>query len=367
MKHFKKTIFVASMIPLMLVSASCSANKVTNYADESNWAFKTTSNKSDYDLIFFFGTSVMEPTQDNGVGDISESMKQSGLENYNTVGSQLSFVKSNAGNVHKANVYIPMYRQMALNYALKNYNKHNNIIDDIRSKEPAIDLKASLDYYFTNYNKNAARPFIVAGHSQGGASLQVMLEDYFIGGDHKSYLKNCVAMYSIGYGVSKKWFDGLDKKIDGEDVIHFATGELDTHCVISWNTEGPGATESSILLPDEKNDTYIINPLNWKTDETYAGKDKNLGSLVSNPNYDPNDPFSPKRIISTKEEDLFDAQINLERGSIISNEPNSGTYVYIPPFGAIWGGKSLHCSDGPGFYVNTGRNLGDRLDAWFKK
>lgn len=368
MKSLKKTFLIVGMLPVMLLSTSCSnSSGAIDYSNESNWALKKTVTNSKYDLFFFFGTSVNYPTQDNGVGDVSESMKASGLENYATVGSQLSFVKSNAGNVYKANIYVPMYRQMALFYALDNYSLHNDIINEIRNKEPGVDLKASLDYYFENYNKNAERPFVIAGHSQGSASLQVMLEDYFIKGGHKEYLKNCVAMYSTGYGVSKKWFDGLDKKLDGKELIHFATGATDTNCLISWNTEGPGATENNFLLSDEKNDTYVINPLNWKTDATYASRDESLGTLINNPNYSETDPYSPRYVISTEDSDLFDAQIDLERGSVVCSEPNIGTYVNIPPYGAIWGGKSLHVYDGRAFYSNMGRNLGDRLDSWFKK
>jgi len=175
----------------------------------------------------------MKPTKDNGVGDISDSMKTNGIKNYTSMGSQLTEVISGKGNAYCANIYVPMYRQIALYYALDNYTKHNDIINEIRTKEPYIDLKAMLDYYFTNCNKNAERPFVLAGHSHGSAALQVVFEDYFIKGGHKSYLKNCVAAYSTGYGVSKKWFDGLDKKLDDQTTFHFATGAQDTNCMIS--------------------------------------------------------------------------------------------------------------------------------------
>lgn len=367
MKFFNKTFLAICVLPAMLLSTSCSGTAVTDYSNDSNWALKKITNRAKYDLVFFVGTSVNDPTQENGVGAISETMKATGLSNFVGTGAQLSLVKSDAGNTYVANTFVPLYRQMALFYALDNCTMHNDLINEIRNKEPGVDLKAFLDYYFSNYNKNAARPFVLAGHSQGSASLQVMLEDYFIKGGHKSYLKNCVAMYSTGYGVSKKWFDGLDKTLDGKEILHFATGATDTNCMISWNTEGPDATERSMLLSDEKYDTYVINPLNWKTDETPASKDENLGVLVNNPNYDPNVALSQKYIISTEEDDKFDAVLNLERGSVVSSEPNSGTYVNIPTYGAIWGGKSLHVSDGKGFYVNMGRNLGNRLDAWFSK
>lgn len=369
MKNFKKLFLLTALVPLTAMSTGCSsATNATDYSKNENWAIKRVlGSNSTYDLFFFIGTSVTNPTQDNGVGAISEEMKSSGIENFTTVGSQLSLVKSSKSNAYAANVYVPLWRQMSLSYELSSLQSHEDLPKEIKTKEPGVDLKAALDYYFANYNKNAERPFVLAGHSQGGAALQAMFEEYFLKGGHKSYLKNCIAAYSIGYGVSKKWFDSLDTQIDKDTKFHAATGSLDSHCMISWNTEGPNPQGKSILLPDDENDTYLINPLNWKTDETQATKDENLGVLIKNPNHDEKDPFSPTHVISTEENDKFDAKIDLKRGCIVSNEPNSGSYVYIPPFGAIWGGKSLHCSDGAGFFVNMARNLGDRLDSWFSK
>lgn len=368
MNKNQKLIMLGGLLPLFAISTACSSSiPATDYSKDENWAIKRVlGSNSSYDVFFFIGTSVTNPTQDNGVGAISEDMKTSGIESFTTMGSQLSFVKSSKNNNYAANVYVPLWRQISLAYE-STFTSHEDLPREIGAKEPGVDLKASLDYYFTYFNKNAERPFVLAGHSQGSGALQVMFEDYFLKGGHRSYLKNCVAAYSLGYGISKKWYDSLDTTIEGTQKFNIATGELDTHCMISWNTEGPNPNGPSTLLPDDENDTYLINPLNWKTDETQATKDKNLGVLIKNPNYDEKDPLSPTYIISTEEDDKFDAKIDLKRGCVVSNEPNSGTYVNIPPYGEIWGGKSLHTSDGPGFYVNMGRNLGDRLDAWFDK
>jgi len=339
---------------------------IADYSKDENWLIKYASNMGDYDLIFIYGTAVGNPTRENGVGDICDEMRVSGKQNFVNCGSQLAAVKSSKGNAYQANVFVPLYCQMALNYILPLYETHDDLKIADRDNGPYDDMKAALDYYFENYNPNAERPFVLAGHSQGSAMLQVVLEEYFIK-NHKDYLKNMIAAYSTGYGISKKWFDGLDKELDGEDVIHFATGATDTNCVLSWNTEGPDPDDgTNCLLTDEPNDTYIINPLNWKTDETPATRDENLGVLISNPDYDEDNPYSTSYIVSTDYDELFNGQLNLERGVLVCTEHN-GTYVNIPPFGAIWGGKSLHCSDGAGFYVNMNQNLGDRIDVFFGK
>jgi len=372
----KIAIQLVLLVTLIFCLVGCS-NKTTttqddgtikplDYSNDENWLIKRYVNDAEYDVIFFYGTGIKEPTYENGVGEISEAMKIAGKSNFISVGSQLTYVKSSKNNEHKANVFIPLYRQMALYYALSNYTMHNDIINDDREKGPYADIKNALDYYFTVLNKDATRPFVLAGHSQGSAMLQVVLEEYFIEGGHKEYLKKMVAAYSTGYGVSKKWFDGLDKKLGGEEVIHFATGALDYNCLISWNAEGPNPTGKNFLLSDDEYDTYVINPLNWKTDETQATIAENFGVLINNPNKDENDPLSTDYIVSTDESELFDAKIDLRRGSVVCSE-GMGTYVYLPPYGAIWGAQSLHLSDGPAFYVNMARNLGDRLDAYLGK
>jgi len=340
--------------------------KALDYSKDENWFIKRYTNGAEYDVIFFYGTGIQEPTYENGVGEISEAMKAACKSNFTSVGSQLTYVKSSKNNLHKANVFIPLYRQMALYYAITNYSKHTDIINDDRDKGPYADIKEALDYYFAVLNKDAARPFVLSGHSQGSAMLQVVLEEYFIKGGHKDYLKKMVAAYSTGYGISKKWFDNLDKKFNGEEVLHFANGALDYNCVISWNAEGPNPKGPNFLLADEDYDTYVINPINWKRDETPATKAENFGVLVNNPNKDISNPLSTDYIISKEEADLFDARLDLKRGSVVCSE-GCGKYVYLPPFGAIWGEQSLHLYDGPAFYINMARNLGDRLDAYLEK
>jgi len=359
-------------LTLCLVLACCTffsctkSNPIepTDYSMSENWMVQDYSEERPYDLIFFYGTAVLKPTQENGIADICDSMRTGGMVNYMTVGEQLSFTKSSKGNEYKANVFIPLYRQVSLSYALENCSKHEEYPAYMAKNEPLVDLKAAMDYYFENFNKDAKRPFVIAGHSQGGSAVQIVLENYFIKGGHKEYLKNLVAAYSIGYGVSKEWFDGLNKSLDGKDVIHAATGATDINCLISWNTEGPDGGDGNFLLPDKKFDTYLINPLNWKTDETPATKEENLGVAIRNTD---NAFAMSETVISHDEKDLFNAQINLERGSLISSE-NNGVYAEIASYeGPLWGGKSLHTFDGAAFYVNMSVNLGDRLDACFGK
>lgn len=315
-----------------------------DYSKVENWVINSNAdlNKS-FDLIFFCGTSVLEASQDNGVGNATEEMRKNGYTNYIICGSQLS---------ENARIFCPVQRQMALKYALE-YKSHANLLEDIISKEPYVDLKAALDYYFEHYNKGAERPFVLAGHSQGAASLQACIKHYFLLTDKSDYLKSMIAAYALGYGVSKKHFEAMPNK---EGRIHFVEGPSDFNCLISWNIEGVGEKGSSFLLADEGDETLVINPLNWKKDNTYAGIEENLGALIPKKNADGSTKYS----LSILEEDLCDAQIDLKRGSVLCS-----THKDYINFGIgeneIWGGKSLHSYDGRGYYNNIKVNLRERV------
>ena len=307
-----------------------------DYSKVENWVINANADlNTDYDLIFFCGTSMINATEENGVGRMTDAARAMGYTNYMVIGSQLS---------DNARVFCPLQRQMSLKYALDTYKKHNDMFVDVGTKEPYIDLEAALDYYFEHYNRDAKRPFVLAGHSQGAGALQVCLWRYFLATDKKDYLKNMIAAYSIGYGVSKKHFDAMPNK---EGRLHFAEGAGDFNCLISWNTEGPGEKGPNFLLGDEDDETLVINPLNWKRDETYAGIDENGGVLVKEQRPDGTIRFH----LSLLEKDLCDAQLDLKRGSVIcSTRPNE--YVKLPIYeGDLWGGKSLHTNDGPAFYA----------------
>ena len=202
-----------------------SSVKPLDYSRVENWVINANADlNTDFDLIFFCGTSVMVAEQENGVTLMTEEARAMGYTNYMVVGSPLS---------DNARVFCPMQRQMSLKYALDTFKTHDDMFADVGSKEPYVDLEAALDYYFEHYNKGAKRPFVLAGHSQGAGALQVCLLRYFLTTDKKDYLKQMIAAYSIGYGVSKKHFDALPNK---EGRLHFAEGPDDFNCLISWNT-----------------------------------------------------------------------------------------------------------------------------------
>ena len=85
-------------------------------------------------------------------------------------------------------------------------------------------------------------------------------------------------MYRDASGISDAGRnDTVTKDWLAKTGLKFAEGPTDTGVIISWNTEGPAnlETKNMTLAPGG----LIINPINWKRDDTYAPATENLGSL----------------------------------------------------------------------------------------
>ena len=235
------------------------------------------------------------------------------------------------------NLFIPFYRQARMAIMLRKMAETGSV-DSALSGTPYDDITAALDYYFENYNEG--RPFVIAGHSQGAAILRLVLQGYFK--EHPEYYERMIAAYPIGFSVTKDY-------LESNPHLKFATGESDTGVIISWNAEGPKNVEENatnvLVLPN----AISINPLNWKLDETYAPASENLGSIVID-----------EKTGSTEIRDINgDAQINLARGTVITNAdavPNEN-HEYTGP-------QSYHQDDYSIFYNNIKDNVAKRIAAY---
>jgi len=303
----------------------------TDYSNPDNWFMceYNSAEKADasVDVIWFYGTCMQEADEPSGTAHITDEMRTAVAGMY---GGALE-----AFDTNQTRIYSPLYRQFALNAALT-CSGHEGYLSKLRSTENFLDVYGALEYYFENYNEG--RPFVIAGYSQGGANVQVALEKFFGAEENQKYLDNMVAAYSIGYGVDGKWLDRLG--------YTFATGADDTGCVISWNTEGVGEKEKNDLLADNMSDTLVINPINWKTDETPAKKEECLGSYVDGKVVQPG---------------VYNLQIDKERGSVICD--NNEDYVQIES----WGGKSLHTYELKEVFLSIRENLLHRIEIFLNK
>ena len=235
------------------------------------------------------------------------------------------------------NLFIPYYRQAGMRYAGE-VGKKTGDPRAALAGIPYDDITAALDYYFEHCNN--ARPFIIAGHSQGSGIISLLLRDYFK--EHPEYYERMVAAYVIGFSITKE-------DLEANPHLKFAAGPCDTGVIVSWNTEGPRNVEENasnmVVLPG----AISINPLNWKRDQTYAPASENLGSLVLNGE---TGRFQIGGIGA-------DARVVPERGVVLTNadsDPTAGAEFFGP--------QSFHNGDYTFYYNNLKENVAKRIAAY---
>jgi hypothetical protein len=233
------------------------------------------------------------------------------------------------GIFNSANVYAPFYRQLSIGYIEELLNEQGpqgvlRVLRDI----PGVDAINAFIWYLENYNKG--RPVIFASHSQGSGVMELLLP--WIRENRPEALERMVAAYIIGAPVQEEFL--------AQAGLPFAAGPLDTGVVISYSTE-LAATEFNPFQGG-----LAINPVNWRTDETPAGKEESLGSRVR---YGYSAPVDIPHFAG--------AQLNLKRGTVETNADIAS--------GPPWPAGVLHRYDYDLFYYNLQKNVEDRITAWF--
>lgn len=221
-----------------------------DYSQAENWLEKPAEAIKAVDVFYIYPTvtGFRDPVE---ICDITDSVLVEGAQMVRRIQTSV-FDES-------CNVFMPYYRQISMPKPGSDYSA---IIDYISG----FDATDALDYFLNNLNEG--RPFILAGHSQGAATLIALLENYMT--KHPEALKRMVAAYPIGYAVTHDFLERTGLK--------FAEGATDTGVIVSWNTEGPANQNAKnvTLAPGG----ISINPINWKRDDTYAPVSENLGSLT---------------------------------------------------------------------------------------
>ena len=300
-----------------------------DYSKEENWLNFPEITK-DVDTFYIYSTAYMGQGKDDPAYATIDNREM-------VMGAIGEYVTNASAYEDSTNVFVPFYRQSSMRYAGEIREK-TGAIDEAISGIPYDDISAALDYFFEKCNNG--RPFIIAGHSQGSGIVKYVLKNYFK--EHPEYYERMVAAYLIGFSVTKE---------DHEAYPHlkFATGESDTGCIVSWNTEGPKNVETNahnvVVMPN----AISINPLNWKLDDTYAPASENLGSLVFN---EKAEEYEIKDIGA-------DAQVVPSRGVVVTNAnfPVSEMTEYFGP-------DSFHEDEYQIYYNNIKDNVAKRVAAY---
>ncbi len=314
------------LLILLLVISGCKTKNVNNYENPSYWLSIPDNITHNVDVFYLYPTVLSDPNVD--IYSSADPELKKAAKMVETM--QTSIFKNSA------NIFSPLYSQYSLKvFAYSNYEKMDK---DIRSNSYAVkDINDALDYYFKYKNNN--RPFILAGHSQGAAYILLILSEYMK--KHPEYYKNMVAAYVLGCPVTEDF-------LKANPHLKFAESSNDTGVIVSFEVQSPNKAGVDIMKTEGR---QVINPLNWKRDETYAGVEENKGSM----NYD-------MTIITPG---IADAKIDKKQGVIICSSVYNKTYEIKAP--ALFGTGSYHSNVINFYYKNLEENVQDRINAFFEK
>jgi len=220
-------------------------------------------------------------------------------------------------------VFAPRYRQVHINtFFLKESETTQQVFELAYT-----DIKTAFEYYLQHWNKG--RPIIIASHSQGSKLAERLLKDYF---EDKPLQNKLVVAYIIGWSVPKEYFT----------TLKMCSDSLQTGCICSWRTFRKGYVP--FYLKKEKGNSFVTNPLTWTTDTTYAPKELNKGSVLTQ--------------FNKAYKQTTDAQIS-----------NGLLYVKKPkfPWSFLYLSRNYHIGDINLFYLNIRENVRQRIKAFNKK
>lgn len=318
-KHI--SVLLCLLIFLVVSLGGCAPSNAVDYSASANWAILPTETTKQVDVFLIC------PTVDPG----SDDQYNMSLSDDKVKDSFVGALNMEIGIYNETgNVFAPYYRQMTLSgYSETEQSAYLDIAYQ--------DVKAAFLEYIKTHNQG--RPFILAGFSQGSQMGQMLMEDLF---DEPQYSDKLVAAYLMGWSF-------YEEELSKSPWIKMATGETDTGCVISFNSESVETTTSFVVPAGKK--TLAINPLNWKTDATPATAAENLGACFTN--------YSAA--IKNEIPQLTGAYLDPTRGTLKVPDVTPEDY---PPKLSLFSSGEYHLYDYQFFYRNLQKNVADRAAAY---
>ena len=331
MKNTKKRGFylLCMMGVLLMAGIGYASSEAPKYSDDFAWLSKPETLDKPVDLFYVYPTIYVDKTPGNM--DIAREDLRENARGLLTA----------QGGVYSpyVNFFAPFYRQQsAATQSMEPNNGGRDAFADPLFQTGYGDVERAFDYYITHLNPD--RPFILGGHSQGSMVLIELMRRRM--GDPELQ-KRLVAAYLIGYTVKKG-------DLENYPQMKLAQGETDTGVIITYNTQGPHAEGSPVLLTD----AVVINPLNWKTDGTPAERESNLGAIFFN---------DAAGEILEEIPHFCGAHIDTETGALIATDIQTPEKVDLVHMGR-WPHEVYHRFDYAFFYENLKENVKKRIDAY---
>ena len=217
-------------------------------------------------------------------------------------------------------IFAPRYRQAHIYNFFKKDKEEAAKAFDLAYE----DIRKAFLFYLENWNNK--RPIIIASHSQGSLLAERLLKEFF---ENKPLSGQLVVAYIIGWPVPKEYFS----------TLKICEDSLQTGCICSWRT-----LRNNFIPPylkKENGHSHVTNPLNWTTGSTYASRQMNRGSVLTNFN-------------------------KLYRHTTDARISNGLLYVRKPkfPWSFLFFTRNYHIADINLYYINLRDNIKARTIAF---
>lgn len=286
-------------------------------ADSVSAPFRTEKRDSSVDVFFLHPTIFTEKNNKGQLNAFIDDAYLNAKTDYSSILYQASVF-----NQH-ARVFAPRYREAHISVYFRK---------DTASSFAALDLayadiKKGFAYYLQHFNNG--RPIIIASHSQGTTHALRLMKEFF---ESTPLQKQLVTGYLVGMYIPESYFSSLKLCEQPEE----------TGCICGWRTYKKGF--KPFYVKNEKGNSWVTNPLTWKTDQVYAPRSLNKGSVLLK--------FNKLYKNST------DAQIH--DGVIWTRKPKfPGSFLYFT--------RNYHAGDINLYYKNIRENVSLRIKSYFDK
>ena len=236
-----------------------------------------------------------------------------------------------------------------LNYGERQFVRRSNrqlVEDTVRRYEAALSSR------YTASNVIFAASFEEIGHPRPDelsyftdydsafAFIEAEKQSYF---DDEDLQDRLIAAYCIGWMVT-------EEDLERYPHLKMAESDDDTGVIISFNSEAENI-EASIIVPRGVR-TLSINPLNWKTDSTYADRSLNKGACFTD--------YSGS--VTSEIPYLTGAYIDPERGTLRVMDVNPSDYS-----SPLFPDEVYHLYDYQFFFRNLQENVAIRTASWIEQ
>ncbi|MDR3136939.1 MAG: DUF3089 domain-containing protein [Coriobacteriales bacterium] len=237
-------------------------------------------------------------------------------------------------------VFSPYYRQLDASFVVSQPLPEEQLA--LFEGIPATDVQAAFSYYIEHYN--GGRPYVLVGHSQGSAVLLVLLTRYLR--NHPAVYDQMIAAYLIGLPITRAFY---------ADNPHLrpARSAHDLGVIISYNTQAPQLDGPNPLANP---DSVLINPVSWRTDNSFAPASQSKGSVLVDAHTGTMKDLGA----------IADARIDPSQGVVIC-DVNRETFSSAPASRAYFPLGVLHENDIPLYYYDLRANAKLRLDTWLNR